>query len=83
MGEANLVGTDWSKFTTGQRIKHLEIEGYVLVPDLLTSEQVVVSKANWKGCPPLQPITVKTSAGTRTFSGLTHRIRSISLLYPR
>ena len=27
--------TDWSRFTTAQRIKHLEIEGYVVLPDLI------------------------------------------------
>jgi len=31
---------DWSALTAAQRIKHLEIEGYVVVPDLLSSEQV-------------------------------------------
>lgn len=32
--------TDWSSLTTAQRIKHLEIEGYLVVPSLLSSEQV-------------------------------------------
>jgi ectoine hydroxylase-related dioxygenase (phytanoyl-CoA dioxygenase family) len=31
---------DWSKLSTAQRIKHLEIEGYVLIPDLLSAQQV-------------------------------------------
>lgn len=34
------VATDWSKLTDAQRIAHLEIEGYVLIPDLITREQV-------------------------------------------
>lgn len=32
--------TDWSQLNTAQRIKHLEIEGYVLIPDLLSRDQV-------------------------------------------
>ncbi|MSR65713.1 MAG: hypothetical protein EXS18_08040 [Verrucomicrobiae bacterium] len=36
---------DWSKLSTAQRIKHLEIEGYVLIPDLLSAEQVAKIKA--------------------------------------
>lgn len=35
-----LAQTDWSQLTTPQRIKHLELEGYVVLPDLLTPEQV-------------------------------------------
>lgn len=37
--------TDWSTFNTPQRIKHLEIEGFVLIPDLLLPEQVAAVKA--------------------------------------
>jgi len=29
--------TDWTALTTSQRIKHLELEGYVVLPDLLDS----------------------------------------------
>ena len=32
--------TDWGRLTLGQRIKHLEVEGYVVIPDLLSSEHV-------------------------------------------
>jgi ectoine hydroxylase-related dioxygenase (phytanoyl-CoA dioxygenase family) len=31
---------DWAALSTAQRIKHLEIEGYVLIPDVLSPEQV-------------------------------------------
>ena len=37
--------TDWSKLTLGERIKHLEIEGYVVVPDILSPEHVKKLKA--------------------------------------
>lgn len=36
-----LVETDWSSLTLGQRICHLEVEGYVVIPNLLTPDQVV------------------------------------------
>ena len=36
-----LATTDWSKLSRGQQIKHLELEGYVVLPDLLTADQVV------------------------------------------
>jgi len=35
-----IVDTDWSSLTPGQRIKHLEVEGYVVIPDLLKPEAV-------------------------------------------
>src|SRR5690349_18370987 len=41
----NKVDVDWSKLTNTQRIKHLEIEGYVVMPDLLTADQVTKIKA--------------------------------------
>ncbi len=31
---------DWSKMTTKQRIKHLEIEGYVVMPELISLDMV-------------------------------------------
>lgn len=36
---------DWSNLTMSQRIRHLEIEGYVVVPDLLSAAQVQNIKA--------------------------------------
>lgn len=38
--EARQVDTDWSRLTTAQRIKHLEIEGYVVLPDLIPLDEV-------------------------------------------
>src|ERR1041384_5840336 len=35
-----LAPTNWSQLTTPKRIKHLELEGYVVLPDLLTPERV-------------------------------------------
>jgi hypothetical protein len=35
----------WDRLTTAQRIKHLEIEGYVVMPDVLPPEKVASMKA--------------------------------------
>ena len=35
-----IVDTDWSALTLGQRIEHLEVEGYVVLPDLLSAEHI-------------------------------------------
>jgi hypothetical protein len=43
-GSRRLDTTDWTSLTLGQRIRHLELEGYVVLPDLLSPEQV----ANFK-----------------------------------
>lgn len=32
--------TDWSTLSLGEKIRHLELEGYLVVPDLLTAAQV-------------------------------------------
>lgn len=36
----HLDTTDWSCLTHGQRLRHLEVEGYVVLPDLLSSERL-------------------------------------------
>jgi len=42
---ATLDQTDWSALNTAQRIKQLEIEGFVLFPSLLDQDQVLTIKA--------------------------------------
>lgn len=42
---ATLDQTDWSALNTAQRIKQLEIEGFVLFPSLLAQEQIVAIRA--------------------------------------
>lgn len=32
--------TNWASLTTAERIKHIELEGYVVLPDLLSAEQI-------------------------------------------
>jgi ectoine hydroxylase-related dioxygenase (phytanoyl-CoA dioxygenase family) len=39
------ASVDWSRLSAAQRIKHLEIEGYVVLPGLLSEEQIGKVKA--------------------------------------
>jgi ectoine hydroxylase-related dioxygenase (phytanoyl-CoA dioxygenase family) len=45
MQQQRLDDRDWSKLSLGQRIQQIEVEGYVVLPDLLTAEQVASLKA--------------------------------------
>jgi hypothetical protein len=36
----NIDETDFASFTLGQRIRHLEVEGYVVLPDMLDAQQI-------------------------------------------
>ena len=36
---------DWSKLTLGQRIQQLEVEGYVVFPDLIDADHIARLKA--------------------------------------
>ena len=40
-----IVNTGWSGLTLGERIRHLEVEGYVVLPDLLDSQHIQRLKA--------------------------------------
>ncbi|MCY3756214.1 MAG: hypothetical protein OXG96_00670, partial [Acidobacteria bacterium] len=35
-----IVETDWAGMTLGERIEHLEVEGYLVLPDLLDPDHV-------------------------------------------
>ena len=39
------VATDWSALNTAERIRHLELEGYLLFPPLLAPEQIAAIRA--------------------------------------
>lgn len=45
MQQQRLDDRDWSALSLGQRIQQIEVEGYVVLPDLLTAEQVARLKA--------------------------------------
>ena len=36
---------DWSRLTLGERIRQIEVEGYVLLPDLLSADEIAALKA--------------------------------------
>jgi len=42
---AKRVETDWSALSTGQRIRSIELDGYVVIPDLLSAEQIELIRA--------------------------------------
>jgi len=44
MTPARIDDRDWSSLSLGERIRQLEVEGYLLIPNLLTSEQVAALK---------------------------------------
>src|SRR5262245_30528856 len=38
-------GRDWAALTFGEQLRMLELEGYLVIPDLLAAEQVAALKA--------------------------------------
>src|SRR5213594_860122 len=42
---AQLDRRDWSALTLGDRVRQIEVEGYVVLPDLLSAEQIHRLKA--------------------------------------
>ena len=45
MQQQRLDDRDWSKLSLGQRIQQIEVEGYVVLPDLLSAQQIARLKA--------------------------------------
>ena len=43
--------TDWSRLTTAQKIKHLEIEGYCVLPDLIAPDDILKIRAELDNLP--------------------------------
>lgn len=41
----NICATNWTQLTPAEQVRHLELEGFVVLPDLLSSEQVAAMKA--------------------------------------
>ena len=64
---AKRVETDWAALSTGQQIRSLEVDGYVVLPDLLSAEQIAGIRAELMRLP-----TQGTdySAHQRGFSGV-------------
>src|SRR5262245_16845282 len=42
---------DWSALSYGERLRQLEVEGYLVVPDLLTAEDIARLKAETRTLP--------------------------------
>ena len=45
VGAPRIDDRDWSQLTLGQRIQQLEVEGYVVLPDLLDTDHIECLKA--------------------------------------
>src|SRR5207247_658288 len=41
----NLCTTDWSQLTSRDQVRHLELEGFVVIPDLLSPERLAAMQA--------------------------------------
>ena len=48
---AKLVATDWASLSTEQRVRSIEVDGYVVVPDLLSAKQLQVIRAELSRLP--------------------------------
>jgi len=51
----SIVHTDWSALTPGQQVRHLEVEGYVVLPGMLTPDQIAQLHAELKLIPTESP----------------------------
>lgn len=72
------VRTDWSALTVGQRIRSIEVDGYVVIPDLLSDEQLAAIRGelsqlpttavdysdHQRGCPDVQWTDSPTTVST-------------------
>lgn len=45
IGNANKPDVDWSTLSAGERIRYLEVEGYLIIPDLLDAERLAAIRA--------------------------------------
>ena len=43
-----IIDKDWASLTVGERIKHLEVEGYLVIPDLLDEKHIEKLKSETK-----------------------------------
>ena len=45
MSAPRMDNVDWARATNGERIKHIELDGYALLPNVLSREQITALKA--------------------------------------
>ena len=68
---------DYAGLTRAEQIRAIELEGYVVVPDVLPPETVeVLRREFWPGCRPAASTTAPTSAAAARCSGRTRPRRS-------
>jgi len=46
-----IIIKDWRAFSLGERIRHFEVEGYLVLPDLLTADDLAEIKAETRSLP--------------------------------
>ena len=46
-----MVDVDWSQITLGEQVQHLEVEGYVVLPGLLSADHIERLKAETQQLP--------------------------------
>ena len=56
--------TDFAAFSLSQQIRHLEMEGYVLMPDVLDAEHIAALKAELKDLPMGKRTTARPKPST-------------------
>ena len=54
-GKPIIVETDWAGMTFGEQVRHLEVEGYVVLPGMLAAEQIQQLHAELKSIPTESP----------------------------
>lgn len=78
------VSTDWSSLTVGQRIQSIEVDGYVVIPDLLSEVQLELIRGelnrlpttavdyseHQRGCPDVQWTDSPTAVSTIALSAM-------------
>ena len=63
----NIVATDWRALSLPEQIRHLEVEGYVVLPDALTPEQLEQLRAETARLP-TQHSSYHDRQGNATFN---------------
>ena len=64
MQKTTIDDRDWSALTLGERIRHVELEGYLVIPDCSAPSTSPVSRPKLKSGRPRRATTVRTSAAS-------------------
>jgi len=79
---AKIDDTDWASFTTPERVRHIELEGFVVLPypRFCHTNRFKPFGWNYLSFLPRPPIIASINAAIPTSGQLTRPTRSISLL---